>query len=305
MAFLSDVSRLLRELQGGERGNQPEPSHSQLRRPNLPVSHDNKSYAEPFSAAPNGDSPNIGTCFQHMDCLQDPKPLTIVAQYPYTPEQHRLEMSSSPAMDLASSPTFQASRTKQIRRQNPVLRAMTREHPPESSGTHHAIRDPRQIGVRHAPPFVQGIPLVSPHELPDKFRSIFPYPTFNAVQSKCFAEIFDTDENFVLSAPTGSGKTGVLELAICRLVVTSRSDSYKIVYMAPTKSLCAERQRDWQNKFAPLSIQCAELTGDTDRMHLRQVQSATLIVTTPEKWDSMTRKWKDHVRLMQMVKLLL
>ncbi|KAI7341537.1 P-loop containing nucleoside triphosphate hydrolase protein [Hortaea werneckii] len=44
---------------------------------------------------------------------------------------------------------------------------------------------------------------------------------------------------------------------------------------------------------------------------LRSVQSgsvignSTIIVTTPEKWDSMTRKWKDHQKLMQMVKLFL
>ena len=182
---------------------------------------------------------------------------------------------------------------------------MTREHPPEPSGIHFATTHPREITLSHAPPLVQGIPLVSPHELPDKFRSVFPYPTFNAVQSKCFPTVYNTDENLVVSAPTGSGKTGVLELAICRLVMTGGSDSYKIVYMAPTKSLCTERQRDWRSKFASLSIQCAALTGDTDRMHLRQVQTATLIVTTPEKWDSMTRKWKDHAKLMQMIKLLL
>ena len=234
--------------------------------------------------------------------------LTKAGHYLHTPEQQTAQMTSSPEKLFLSSPSYQASQNQQRRRQNqhaPYLRAMTREHVPETPRRTHNIEDPRQINLGHAPPLVQGIQLVSPHQLPDKFRSIFPYPTFNAVQSKCFSTIYDTDENFVLSAPTGSGKTGVLELAICRLVMTNRSDSYKIVYMAPTKSLCAERQRDWQAKFQPLSIKCAELTGDTDHMHLRQVQTAGLIITTPEKWDSITRKWKDHVRLMQMIKLLL
>jgi len=109
----------------------------------------------------------------------------------------------------------------------------------------------------------------------------------------------------VLSAPTGSGKTAVLELAICRLICASDDGSYKVIYQAPTKSLCAERQRDWQSRFGPLGLQCVELTGDTDNAHLRTVQHASIIVTTPEKWDSITRKWKDHQRLMQMVKLFL
>lgn len=146
---------------------------------------------------------------------------------------------------------------------------------------------------------------MSPNELSDRFRSIFPFQLFNAVQSKCYQDIFTSDDNLVVSAPTGSGKTVILEMAICKLLLGFKSDQYKIVYMAPTKSLCSERQRDWQAKFASLDLQCAELTGDTDHAQLRHVQHSSIIITTPEKWDSMTRKWKDHARLMQLVKLFL
>lgn len=109
----------------------------------------------------------------------------------------------------------------------------------------------------------------------------------------------------VLSAPTGSGKTVIMELAICRLVMSHPHGDFKVVYQAPTKSLCAERYRDWQAKFGPLDLQCAELTGDTDYNQLRSVQNATIIITTPEKWDSVTRKWKDRSKLMQLVRLFL
>ena len=98
-------------------------------------------------------------------------------------------------------------------------------------------------------PVVQGITLVSTQKLPDRFRSIFPFPLFNAVQSKCFPIIYNTNDNFVLSSPTGSGKTAVLELAICRMMNAFVNGSYKVIYQAPTKSLCSERQRDWQRKF--------------------------------------------------------
>lgn len=158
---------------------------------------------------------------------------------------------------------------------------------------------------RDAPPIVQGINLISTRELPDRFRAIFPFPLLNAVQSKCFSVVYKTNDNLVVSAPTGSGKTAILELAICRLINGWSSGSFKIVYQAPTKSLCSERQRDWQAKFGPLGLQVAELTGDTDNSQMRHVQNASIIVTTPEKWDSMTRKWKDHQKLMQMVKLFL
>jgi ATP-dependent DNA helicase HFM1/MER3 len=154
-------------------------------------------------------------------------------------------------------------------------------------------------------PVVQGISLVSTQKLPDRMRSIFPFPLFNAVQSKCFPFVYNTNDNFVLSSPTGSGKTAVLELAICRLMSGFANGSYKVIYQAPTKSLCSERQRDWQQKFGPFDLQVAELTGDTDHAQLRNVAHASIIITTPEKWDSITRKWKDHQKLMQMVKLFL
>lgn len=144
------------------------------------------------------------------------------------------------------------------------------------------------------------------HELPDRFRSIFPFRAFNAVQSKCFQPVYRQDGNLVLAAPTGSGKTVIMELAICRLLSTLKDEQFKVIYQAPTKSLCSERFRDWSRKFTTtLGLQCAELTGDTDQSQLQHVQKSHIIITTPEKWDSITRKWKDHARLMQLVKLFL
>lgn len=157
----------------------------------------------------------------------------------------------------------------------------------------------------YAPPTVQGITLVPVTALPDRLRAVFPFPMFNVVQSKCFAQVFQSDNNFVLSSPTGSGKTAILELAICRAIATNSTGQYKVIYQAPTKALCSERQRDWDKKFTPIGLKSAELTGDSNATDLRNVQSANIIITTPEKWDSMTRKWKDHERLLRLVKLLL
>lgn len=109
----------------------------------------------------------------------------------------------------------------------------------------------------------------------------------------------------MVSAPTGSGKTVLLELAICKLVESHQPGQSKLVYMAPTKSLCSERLRDWEKKFRHLNLLCAELTGDTTQAEMIRVRNASIIVTTPEKWDSITRKWEDHAKLVQMVKLFL
>ncbi|KAK7613879.1 Sec63 Brl domain-containing protein [Phyllosticta paracitricarpa] len=168
----------------------------------------------------------------------------------------------------------------------------------------HTTSRPK-ASTKNPPPTVQGIQLISTRELPDRFRTIFPFPLFNAIQSKIFETIYKTSDNFVISAPTGSGKTVIFELAILRLMMSFPDGSFKGVYQAPTKALCSERQRDWRKKFEPLGLKVEELTGDTSQDNTREVQTADIIVTTPEKWDSTTRKWKDHAKLMQLVKLFL
>lgn len=163
-----------------------------------------------------------------------------------------------------------------------------------------------QTAPQPSTPVVNGIPLISLRQaLPDRFRSIFPYELFNAVQSKCFNTVYSADDNVVVAAPTGSGKTAILELAICKLALDRGNENFKIVYQAPTKALCAERARDWSKRFSHMNLKCAELTGDTSQAEMRRVGDAYIIVTTPEKWDSITRKWHDHRRLLQMIELFL
>ncbi|ORZ02937.1 P-loop containing nucleoside triphosphate hydrolase protein, partial [Syncephalastrum racemosum] len=136
------------------------------------------------------------------------------------------------------------------------------------------------------------------------YSCVFNHSTFNAMQSECLDLIFYADDNVAVSAPTGCGKTVLMELAIVRTLLQKRNE-IKIVYMAPTKSLCAERARDWSSKFERLGVTCKEFTGDTDYTTVDAISKCDLIVTTPEKWDSMTRRWKDNRHLVQMIKLFM
>lgn len=200
--------------------------------------------------------------------------------------------SSSPMIAVPSSPAYQGSQ---------------RQHNPEpmiSSRPHAKSQQKRPITMA-GPPIVQGIQLVPVHTLPDRFQTVFPFAMFNAVQSACFESIYESHDNCVFSSPTGSGKTVLFEIAICRMLRDWQNGTFKIVYMAPTKSLCSERAHDWKAKFESLDLKCEEMTGDSDITSLQHVQRADIIVTTPEKWDSMTRKWKDHEKLVRLIKLLL
>lgn len=76
--------------------------------------------------------------------------------------------------------------------------------------------------------------------------------------------------------------------------------------MAPIKALCFERNEDWTNKFSILGLKCIEITGErelADDIYL--INSHQLIITTPEKWDSLTRKCKEFMYQLFMVKLFL
>uniref|UniRef100_A0A3Q3LJI7 DNA 3'-5' helicase n=1 Tax=Labrus bergylta TaxID=56723 RepID=A0A3Q3LJI7_9LABR len=139
-----------------------------------------------------------------------------------------------------------------------------------------------------------------------KFRSVFSnFPFFNYVQSKALDDVLYTGNNFVVCAPTGSGKTVLFELAIIRLLMETSEPwrDVKAVY-APIKALCSQCFESWKKKFGPLGLNCKELTGDTEIDDFFEIQESHIILTTPEKWDSMTRKWKDNC-LLQLVRLFL
>uniref|UniRef100_A0A3B4ZIL6 Probable ATP-dependent DNA helicase HFM1 n=1 Tax=Stegastes partitus TaxID=144197 RepID=A0A3B4ZIL6_9TELE len=124
--------------------------------------------------------------------------------------------------------------------------------------------------------------------------------------SKALDDVLYTSKNFVACAPTGSGKTVLFELAIIRLLMETPEPwrDVKAVYMAPIKALCSQCFENWKKKFGPLGLSCKELTGDTEIDDFFEIQDSHIILTTPEKWDSMTRKWKDNC-LLQLVRLFL
>lgn len=149
-------------------------------------------------------------------------------------------------------------------------------------------------------------------ELPLRFRSIFePYVTFNQVQSLVFESVMKTNNPLVVSAPTGSGKTGVFELAIIKMIMgieqrTLEVGPAKVVYLAPTKALCSERRNDWAKKFKEFNIECIELTSDLmTPVNFKDLRKSSILLATPEKWDSVTRSWSGNKSFIRSIRLLL
>jgi pre-mRNA-splicing helicase BRR2 len=132
----------------------------------------------------------------------------------------------------------------------------------------------------------------------------------NRIQTRCFPTAFNDDGNMLICAPTGSGKTNVAMLAILREIGKHRNadtgeialDDFKIVYIAPLKALVHEQVGNFGKRLEPYGIRVSELTGDR-QLTKQQISETQIIVTTPEKWDVITRKATDtsYTNLVRLI----
>eukprot|EP01062_Namystynia_karyoxenos_P034812 TRINITY_DN2548_c0_g1_i1.p1 TRINITY_DN2548_c0_g1~~TRINITY_DN2548_c0_g1_i1.p1 ORF type:complete len:2184 (+),score=931.08 TRINITY_DN2548_c0_g1_i1:79-6552(+) len=134
----------------------------------------------------------------------------------------------------------------------------------------------------------------------------------NPVQSRCFPCAFERPDNMLLCAPTGAGKTNVALLCILREIAAHVVDGeldqdslrdLKMVYIAPMKALVQEVVASFSNRLECFDIKVSELTGDRS-MTKAEIAESHIIVTTPEKWDIVTRKAGDRT-YTQLVKLII
>lgn len=153
--------------------------------------------------------------------------------------------------------------------------------------------------------------LIPISDLPDWARPGFRNSQkLNRIQTKCFPMAFNDDGNMLVCAPTGSGKTNVAMLAMLREIGKNRNadtgeimlDDFKIVYIAPLKALVQEQVGNFGERLKPYGIRVSELTGDR-QLTKQQIADTQIIVTTPEKWDVITRKATDtsYTRLVRLI----
>jgi pre-mRNA-splicing helicase BRR2 len=171
--------------------------------------------------------------------------------------------------------------------------------------------------------------LVKIEELPAWMREAFPgYKTLNRVQSKMYPTVVGTDEPLLLCAPTSAGKVRILPSGcmLCRSHTHAQTnvamlamlhelskhrdeatgtfdlDAFKMIYIAPMKALVQEQVGQFSKRLAAFGVKVGELTGDA-QMTKQQIQETQLIVTTPEKWDVITRKSTDtsYTNLVRLI----
>ncbi|KAH7924026.1 Sec63-domain-containing protein [Leucogyrophana mollusca] len=161
--------------------------------------------------------------------------------------------------------------------------------------------------------------LISVSELDELAKGSFPgYKSLNRIQSIVYPTAYRSNENMLVCAPTGAGKTDVAMLAILRVLDQHRcpispgmpirasidKNSFKVIYVAPMKALASEIVRKLGKRLQWLSIQVKELTGDM-QLTKSEIAETQIIVTTPEKWDVVTRKPTGEGELASKLKLLI
>ncbi|XP_067305469.1 activating signal cointegrator 1 complex subunit 3 [Pseudorasbora parva] len=136
-----------------------------------------------------------------------------------------------------------------------------------------------------------------------EYESLYKFTHFNPIQTQIFHTLYHTDTNVLLGAPTGSGKTIAAEMAIFR--VFNMYPTSKVVYIAPLKALVRERIEDWKIRIEEkLGRKVVELTGDVTP-DMRAIAQADLIVTTPEKWDGVSRSWQNRSYVQKVAILII
>lgn len=123
---------------------------------------------------------------------------------------------------------------------------------------------------------------------------------FNPVQTQVFTVLYNSDDNVLVAAPTGSGKTICAEFAILRNHQKGPDSIMRAVYIAPIEALAKERYNDWKKKFGEgLGVRVVEFTGET-ATDLKLLEKGQIIISTPEKWDAISRRWKQRKHVQQV-----
>jgi ATP-dependent Lhr-like helicase len=114
-------------------------------------------------------------------------------------------------------------------------------------------------------------------------------------------------QNFLLSSPTGTGKTLAAFLPIINRIYTQPSDGLQCLYVAPLKALCRDAyvnlKRAWrsieQGDYCAGDLRIGLRTGDTSqRVRRRQLgDPPAILVTTPESLAQMIAHPASHAFL--------
>ena len=136
-------------------------------------------------------------------------------------------------------------------------------------------------------------------DIPDYLKDFLKFKDIDLLtepQEKALPYIIDSAvaPNIEVASPTGSGKTLIGEMGIAETTLIQKR---KAAYLVPLKSLAKEKYDDLLEYRLKYGLKVTLRTGDYDSDE-SDITNFDLIVSTYEKWDSMTRRgpdWLDQI----------
>ena len=100
--------------------------------------------------------------------------------------------------------------------------------------------------------------------------------------------VVNTADSLVVALPTSAGKTRIAELCILRAL----ADEKRVIYITPLRALSAQIEFGLARVFRPLGFSVTSVYGASGVAHadLETLQSANIVVATPEKVDFAIRQ---------------
>ena len=132
---------------------------------------------------------------------------------------------------------------------------------------------------------------------------LYSFAEFNPIQTQTFHQLFKTDKNCLICAPSGSGKSACAEFAIMRMLTNDPHG--KCVYVSPKEETSQNAYLDWNKRFGSILRpgQVAQLMGEVT-LDLKLIAEAKIIVCTAKQWDSISRRWRQR-KAVQSVTLFI
>lgn len=122
---------------------------------------------------------------------------------------------------------------------------------------------------------------------------------FNPIQTQTFSMLYSSNDNVLVCAPAASGKILCAEFAVLKML-TSDDPVKRCVYVVPHAQTAKERFNEWSFKFGKsMGFKVSELVGETTS-DVKILEDSHVVITTPEKWDLMSRRWKTRKSVQEV-----
>jgi helicase len=120
--------------------------------------------------------------------------------------------------------------------------------------------------------------------IPVEVAPFLPYPSLNQAQAEVVPEILDHDQNLLVVAPTGAGKTVMGMVAALRVI---QQQGRKAAWLVPQRSLADELDRELES-WRARGLRVERLSGEyaTD---IARIKDADMWVATTEKFEALCR----------------